>query len=73
MKAPSELAEDGLELTPGQRLTLAQQAFEGFHSRCFWFMRRDAQITEQEIPYICQRLRADGGRAGFLLAAQICR
>lgn len=55
------------------RLALAQQAFERFHSRCFWFMHRDARITEQEVPYICERLRADGGRAGFLLAAQICQ
>ena len=55
------------------RLALAQQAFERFHSRCFWFMRREARITQEEIPYICERLRADGGRAGFLLAAQICR
>jgi hypothetical protein len=55
------------------RLALAQQAFERFHSRCFWFMRREARITEQEIPYICERLRADGGRPGFLLAAQICQ
>ena len=56
-----------------EKLALAQRAFEQFHARCFWFMRGDAQITEQEIPYICQRLRADGGRQGFLLAAQICR
>jgi hypothetical protein len=55
------------------RLALAQQAFEQFHTRCFWFMRREARITEQEIPYICARLRADGGRPGFRLAAQICQ
>ena len=56
-----------------EKLALAQQAFEQFHSRCFWFMRREARITEQEIPYICERLRADGGRPGFRLAAQICQ
>ena len=58
---------------PEARLALAQQAFEEFHARCFRFMRRDAQITVEEIPYLCERLRADGGRRGFLLAAQICR
>ena len=56
-----------------EKLALAQQAFERFHSRCFWFMRREARITEEEIPYICERLRADGGRPGFLLAAQLCQ
>jgi len=60
------------QATP-EKLALAQQAFERFHSRCFWFMRREARITEDEIPYICERLRADGGRLGFLLAAQICQ
>jgi len=60
------------QATP-EELALAQQAFERFHSRCFWFMRREARITEQEIPYICERLRADGGRPGFRLAAQICQ
>jgi hypothetical protein len=59
-------------VTP-EKLALAQQAFEQFHTQCFWFMREDAQITEQDIPYICERLRGDGGRAGFLLAAQICQ
>ena len=60
------------QATP-EKLALAQEAFERFHSRCFWFMRREARITEEEIPYICERLRADGGRAGFRLAAQICQ
>ncbi len=56
-----------------EKLALAQRAFEEFHSRCFWFMRENAQITAEDIPYICQRLRADGGREGFFLAAQICQ
>ena len=56
-----------------EKLALAQQAFEEFHSRCFWFMRDDARIQEDDIPYICQRLRADGGRAGFFWAAKICQ
>jgi hypothetical protein len=60
-------------LSAPARLALAQQAFERFHSRCFWFMRREARITAEEIPYICERLRADGGRPGFRLAAQICQ
>jgi hypothetical protein len=55
------------------KLALAQRAFRDFHARCFWFMRRDAQITEDAVPYICERLRADGGRPGFRLAAQICQ
>jgi len=69
----NETATMAKPLTAPERLALAQQAFERFHSRCFWFMRRDAQIAEPDIPYICERLRADGGRPGFRLAAQICQ
>jgi hypothetical protein len=56
-----------------EKLALAQQAFREFHARCFWFMRPDAQLTEADVPYVCQRLRADGGRRGFFLAAKLCQ
>ena len=70
MNEPSSVTTP--QATP-EKLALAQEAFERFHARCFWFMRRDTRITEEEIPYICDRLRADGGRPGFRLAAQICQ
>jgi len=49
-----------------EKLTQAQSAFREFHARCFWFMRPDAEI-------VAERLRADGGRRGFHLAAELCR
>jgi hypothetical protein len=58
---------------PAAKLALAQQAFRDFHARCFWFMRRDAEIVAEEVPYLCERLRADGGRRGFQIAAELCR
>ena len=58
---------------PAAKLALAQQAFRDFHARCFWFMRRDAEIVAAEVPYLCERLRADGGRRGFQIAAELCR
>jgi hypothetical protein len=58
---------------PAEKLALAQAAFLEFHARCFWFMRPDAEILAEEVPYICERLRADGGRRGFFIAAEICR
>jgi hypothetical protein len=60
-------------LTMSEKLALAQEAFREFHARCFWFMRADAIITAEEIPYLCRRLQADGGREGFMRAAQLCR
>lgn len=35
-----------------EKLTLAQQAFREFHARCFWFMRPDAEIVAEEVPYL---------------------
>jgi len=58
---------------PAAKLALAQQAFRDFHARCFWFMRQDAEIVAEEVPYLCERLRADGGRRGFQIAAELCR
>ena len=60
-------------LSAADKLALAQSAFREFHSRCFWFMRPDAELTEEDLPYVCQRLRADGGRRGFFLAAKLCQ
>jgi len=56
-----------------EKIALAQQVYREFHARCFWFMRRDAEIVAEEIPYLCERLRADGGRRGFKIAAELCR
>jgi hypothetical protein len=66
-------AEMGPPEVAPEKLALAQKAFEKFHARCFWFMRVDATLVAEDVPYICERLRADGGREGFQLAAEICR
>lgn len=64
MNEPSSITAVAPPASP-EKLALAQQAFARFHARCFWFMREDAQITPAEIPYLCHRLRTDGGREGF--------
>lgn len=56
-----------------ERLALAQKAFEQFHTRCFWFMREDLQVSEGEIETIIRGLRAHGNREAFLIAARLCR
>jgi hypothetical protein len=55
------------------KLALAQQAFERFHSRCFWFMREDLLVHEEHLEAIIRGLRAHGNREAFLIAAQLCR
>jgi hypothetical protein len=51
------------------KLALAQQAFERFHSRCFWFMREDLRVEEEDLEAIIRGLRAHGNREAFPLAA----
>jgi hypothetical protein len=55
------------------RVREARKAFRKFYTQCFWYMREDMQITTEDIPEIVRGLRQNGGRQGFLLAAQLCR
>lgn len=54
------------------RLREARRAFHRFHSQCFWYMRPDMAITEDDVPEIARGLRQNGGRQGFLLASKLC-
>ena len=55
------------------RVNAAREAFRKFHAQCFWYLRPDLEITPAEVPMIAEGLRRNGGRAGFLLAAKLCR
>jgi len=56
-----------------ERLALAQQAFEQYHSRCFWFMREDLHVEDEDLPAIIRGLRQHGNRSAFLIASILCR
>jgi hypothetical protein len=62
-----------LPLASPEKLALAQRAFEQFHTRCFWFMREDLRVGQQEIETIVRGLRAHGNREAFLIADRLCR
>ena len=53
-------------------LELAQQAFERFYYHCFWFMRKDLRVGEEDLEWIIQALRSHGNREAFLIAAKLC-
>ena len=55
------------------RLREARRAFRQFHAQCFWYMRRDMDITLADVPEIVRGLRQNGGRRGYLIAAKLCR
>lgn len=56
-----------------RRINLARKAFREFHAQCFWSYREDAEITEDKIPFVVRGLREHGGRAGYRIAAELCR
>ena len=64
--APPEAGEE-------VRVRAAREAFREFHAQCFWYLRADLEITPAEVPMIAEGLRKNGGRAGFRLAAELCR
>lgn len=51
----------------------AREAYRRFHAQCFWYLRADLEITRAEVPMIAEGLRKNGGRAGLLLAGELCR
>lgn len=55
------------------RLQAARTAFREFHAQCFWYLRADLEITLADVPMVADGLRKNGGRAGFLIAAELCR
>lgn len=54
-----------------ERLVLANELFQEYHTRCFWHCRRDLEITEDLLPLVVKGLRAHGGRRGFILASKL--
>ena len=55
-----------------RRLELARQAFKDFYAQCFWSYRPDAEITEEDIPWVVRELRHNGGHRGYRVVAELC-
>jgi hypothetical protein len=55
-----------------RRLELARKAFKEFYAQCFWSYREDAEITEEDIPWVLRELRHNGGHSGYRIAGEIC-
>ena len=67
----SNISAAALSLT--EKLALAQEAFERFHTLCFWFMRDELRVSEQNLPAIIRGLRSHGNREAFQIADRLCR
>lgn len=56
-----------------ERVELARRAFKDFYAQCFWSYRRDAEIGEEDIPWIVRDLRLNGGHKGYKVVADLCQ
>jgi hypothetical protein len=56
-----------------RRLELARKAFKDFYAQCFWSYRPEAEITEDDIPWVVRELRHNGGHRGYHVVGEICR
>jgi hypothetical protein len=55
-----------------EKLRRAQEAYNEYRPRCFWFMRKDLIVTETTLPLIIEGLQLHGGHKGWNLAATLC-
>ena len=49
-----------ISLTMKDKLCIAQDAFQKFHTICFWFMREDLIVTEENLHLVVKGLRENG-------------
>lgn len=61
-----------VSLTMKDKLHIAQDAFQKFHTICFWFMREDLIITEEDLPAIIKGLRENGTREAYQIVDRLC-
>ncbi len=60
-------------LTMEDKLRIAQDAFNKFQTMCFWFMREDLIVTEEDLPAIIKGLRENGTWETYKIVDRLCR
>jgi len=51
----------------------ARRAFRRLHTRAFWSFAPEYRVTEQDLPWVVERLMTFGGREGWEIGARLCR
>lgn len=54
-----------------RRVELARRAFKEFYAQCFWSYRRDWLVEEEDIPWLIEELRLNGGHKGYRMATAL--
>lgn len=60
-------------LSDEERLRLAQEAYREYRIQCFWFMKDNLIVTDDNFPLIIEGLKLHGGHKGWKLAHALCR
>mgnify|MGYP006449783327 CR=1 FL=1 len=55
------------------RVREARRYYQQFHDRCFWNAPADLVVGREDIDWVAQKLRQNGGRAGWEAASKLCR
>lgn len=51
----------------------ARRAYKKYYAQCFWSSPRDYLVSENDIPWVADRLMTYGGREGWTAGAKLCR
>jgi len=54
------------------RIREARRAFLAYHAACFWSSPVDYKVTEDDLPWVAERLMTHGGRSGWTIGARLC-
>lgn len=49
-----------------------QDLYKERYATCFWFMDPNLEITQENLPIICNILKKNGNREDYILARRIC-
>lgn len=61
------------QVSTTEKVQLANRLFHQYYTQCFWYLRRDLEVTEENLPLILHGLRTHGGHQGFRWADLLCR
>ncbi|MBW2734471.1 MAG: hypothetical protein JRH20_18960 [Deltaproteobacteria bacterium] len=51
----------------------ARKAYAKFYAQCFWSFDPDLKIGMDDIAWLVEQLRKNGGRSAWEVAARLCR
>lgn len=55
------------------RVREARRAYRRFYSRCFWSYDPDYRVKLEDVAWVAEQLRKNGGREAWQVGAKLCR